>query len=213
MTKVDYTGKRFGMLTVLEKTDQKKNGSYLYRCRCDCGNEKLITARDLHRVKSCGCQKGNSKSLVGKKFGKLTVIADTGKKQGTAKIWLCECDCGNKVEIRTDSLTGGKTISCGCSKKSSEKIKQLEKGRKLKDHTSKVFFQGTISKNNLTGANGVCRYNGKYIAYIGYKNKVYQLMVTDDFDQAKGIRREAEANLYRFEEWYRWYKGKDKESK
>ena len=53
--KIDLTGKRYGKLNVLEKTEEKKNGSYLYKCKCDCGNIKYITARDLSsgRVKAC----------------------------------------------------------------------------------------------------------------------------------------------------------------
>lgn len=206
----DLTGKRFGKLSVLYKTDRKKNGSFLWTCRCDCGNEKEVTARDLNsaRVKSCGCSKGNSRSLVGKRFGMLVVIADSGEKQGTSKMWLCKCDCGSVKKIRTDSLTSGKVISCGCQKKTQKKIDELIAGRKLSDHTSDVFFKNTLSKNNRTGVNGVCQYRGEYIAYIGYKNKIYRLTVTKDFDDAVRIRKEAEANLDDFENWYRNFKSK-----
>ena len=206
----DLTGKRFGKLSVLHKTDRKKNGSILWACRCDCGNEKEVTSRDLNsgRVKSCGCLKGGSKSLVGKRFGMLKVISDSGEKQGTSKLWVCKCDCGNVKKIRTDSLTSGKVISCGCQKKTQKKIDELIAGRKLSDHTSDVFFKNTLSKNNRTGVNGVCQYRGEYIAYIGYKNKTYRLTVTKVFGYAVRIRKEAEANLDDFENWYRNFKSK-----
>ena len=51
-------GKKFGRLTVLEKTKEKnKYGSYFYKCRCDCGNIHLVISRDLkdNSTKSCGC--------------------------------------------------------------------------------------------------------------------------------------------------------------
>lgn len=206
----DLTGKRFGKLTVISKTDRKKNGSILWECRCDCGNEKEVTSRDLNsgRVKSCGCSRGSSKSLVGKRFGMLTVISDSGEKQGTAKLWVCKCDCGKIKNVRTDALTSGKVISCGCQKRMQEKINELKAGRNLSDHTSEVFFRNTLSKNNRTGVNGVCLYKGEYIAYIGYKNRVYHLMVTKDFDAAVKIRKEAELNLDDFENWYRSLKSK-----
>ena len=205
----DLTGKKFGKLTVLSKTDDKKNGSYLYKCKCDCGNIKMVTARDLNsnRVRSCGCSKGFHRNLVGQRFGKPTVIEDSGEKQKNIRMWTCQCDCGNIVKIRTDALTSGKVTSCGCSKKTEEKINQLLSGRKIVDHTSEVFFKGTISKNNHTGVNGVCLSKGRYIAYIGYKGKVYRLLTTDDFEKAVQARKEAEQHIFKdFEEWYKEWK-------
>lgn len=52
---IDLTGQKFGRLTVLKRTDKKKFGTYLYLCKCDCGNESLVNRRDLKRTKSCGC--------------------------------------------------------------------------------------------------------------------------------------------------------------
>jgi hypothetical protein len=38
--------------------------------------------------------------ITNKKFGKLTVIKDSGKRDNYGNIfWLCLCDCGNEVEI------------------------------------------------------------------------------------------------------------------
>jgi hypothetical protein len=53
-------GKRFTRLTVIEKTSQRlKNGSVLWKCRCECGNEILVSTSHLNGgwVKSCGCLK------------------------------------------------------------------------------------------------------------------------------------------------------------
>lgn len=59
----DITGQRFGMLTVIGKTDQKySNGSVLWECICDCGNITVANYTNLKdgQVQSCGC-KHNSK--------------------------------------------------------------------------------------------------------------------------------------------------------
>ena len=32
-------------------------------------------------------------------------------------MWMCTCDCGNKVVVRGKCLTGGATQSCGCMAK------------------------------------------------------------------------------------------------
>ena len=52
--------------------------------------------------------------LVGKRFGWLTVIEDTGKRKNGFVVWICQCDCGGLKEVRTTSLRAGATKSCGC---------------------------------------------------------------------------------------------------
>jgi hypothetical protein len=47
------------------------------------------------------------------KFGRLTIIRETGKKNGH-KYCICRCDCGTEKEIRVSSLLNGDTTSCGC---------------------------------------------------------------------------------------------------
>lgn len=57
----DLTGKRFGRLTVLERTDNhiKKNGDKetAFLCCCDCGNVRKVLAYNLKsgHTLSCGC--------------------------------------------------------------------------------------------------------------------------------------------------------------
>jgi hypothetical protein len=56
--------------------------------------------------------------LVGRKFGKLTVIAyDETKSTSRRKYWLCDCECGGKTSVRDDILKNGKTVSCNCARK------------------------------------------------------------------------------------------------
>ena len=60
-----------------------------------------------------------NEELIGKKFGKLTVIEYekpiTVGKHGTYK---CICDCGNATHSRKDALLRGKSTSCGhCDQK------------------------------------------------------------------------------------------------
>jgi hypothetical protein len=55
-------------------------------------------------------------NLVGKKFGRLTVLEDSGNRKGRKVLWRCKCDCGNITLVKSDQLTGGRTQSCGCLK-------------------------------------------------------------------------------------------------
>lgn len=52
--------------------------------------------------------------LVGKKFGRLTVIRKVGKTKGRKVQWECVCECGETKVVTTDKLNSGHTQSCGC---------------------------------------------------------------------------------------------------
>jgi len=55
---IDITGQRFGKLTVLHPTDKRTGqGSVVWHCRCDCGNEVYASYNTLRYTRkfSCGC--------------------------------------------------------------------------------------------------------------------------------------------------------------
>ena len=56
--------------------------------------------------------------MINKKFGKLTVKERSNRKSNDGALyWICECDCGNIVEVRGQNLKrkdGNQTVSCGC---------------------------------------------------------------------------------------------------
>lgn len=61
-------------------------------------------------------------NLCGKRFGKLQVISDTGKRRYKKAVWLCKCDCGEMREVVGSYLTTGKVYECvSCAKKSHQK--------------------------------------------------------------------------------------------
>lgn len=141
MKKIDLSGQIFGRLTVLEQAENiiTPNGRshVAWRCLCECGNIVNVRSeylRNGHTV-SCGCRaketlkaagKKRISNLVGKQFGRLTVIKDSGKRETSGGVlWECQCSCGNIVYVSTSNLTrpNGSTISCGCVKsKGEEKI-------------------------------------------------------------------------------------------
>lgn len=59
----------------------------------------------------------NKINMIGKKFGKLTVIEEQEERNKRKEIiYKCECECGNIVYVRGISLRNGSTKSCGCLK-------------------------------------------------------------------------------------------------
>ena len=132
---IDLTNQRFGRLIVLERVANNKN-RVMWKCQCDCGN--IINVRGdylrIGQTQSCGCKKleaaakvgkNTIKDYVGKRFGHLTVVEDSGKRETNGSVsWKCQCDCGNVVYVATGNLP--RRMSCGCIKsKGEEKIISL----------------------------------------------------------------------------------------
>lgn len=139
MEKLDLTGKVYGELTVIGPAPNRKVGGatrVFWKCKCSCGREKEVSASALRSggTKSCGeCVRHkrrklrkDAEDLAGRKFGFLTVIerAEPVFRKNGDKItsrWRCKCDCGNEVVVEKSELTQGKTISCGCYRRSLQK--------------------------------------------------------------------------------------------
>ena len=56
-----------------------------------------------------------SADLIGKRFGKLTVVEKLGTNRHRAMMWRCVCDCRGQTKAQTGDLSRGKVRSCGCS--------------------------------------------------------------------------------------------------
>lgn len=54
------------------------------------------------------------KNIIGKKFGRLTVIEPIGHTNNRTIVYKCMCDCGNVHCASTNSLTQSVIKSCGC---------------------------------------------------------------------------------------------------
>ena len=53
----DMLGMRFGRLIVVARSGLDKHGKVQWRCKCDCGDEPVVSGASLRRemTKSCGC--------------------------------------------------------------------------------------------------------------------------------------------------------------
>ena len=60
-------------------------------------------------------RRGHNKiDLTNRRFGKLKVLFDTGRRKTRRPIWKCLCDCGKEAEVLAKYLINGDTKSCGC---------------------------------------------------------------------------------------------------
>lgn len=53
--------------------------------------------------------------LIGKRYGKLTVVSRSENNHKGNTMWLCKCDCGKEKIALGYDLTHGRTVSCGCN--------------------------------------------------------------------------------------------------
>jgi len=73
----DLTGQVFSRLTVLERTEERIGELVMWRCRCECGNEKNAASSFLisGSVRSCDClakEVCKSQGVEGTKIHNLT---------------------------------------------------------------------------------------------------------------------------------------------
>jgi len=140
----DLTGKTFGRLTALMYRDG------YWMCKCECGAEATVKAKNLNagNTKSCGCLNAESLSKraksfpCGTKFGNLTVMRPSQNK-GRRSQSICLCDCGNEVSVNNYYLQTADKPSCGCVRSNA---KRLEAGI--------VFGRLTVLESRGSDADG-----------------------------------------------------------
>ena len=117
--KLNYlVGQKFGKLVVESRTDERVNGSVVWKCKCDCGGHKNVPTHLLqsNHTQSCGCliREVQGNDLTNQRFGKLVALYPCDYKKRNSIVWHCHCDCGNEYDVESYSLRAGLTQSCGC---------------------------------------------------------------------------------------------------
>jgi hypothetical protein len=81
---------------------------------------------------------------IGRKYGHLTVVEDTGRRYHGSIIFKCVCDCGNFKDVSSNKLHSGHVISCGCV---NHRIRDLT-GRRF-GRLTVVSFKGRLNHKTL----------------------------------------------------------------
>lgn len=118
MSMKDLTGQKFTHWTVLSHAGSDKHGFAVWLCHCDCGTEKTVLGISLRKGTSVSCGCLRKLNLVGRKFGRLTVIEEAGRSKHGNVTWRCVCACdGKEIIISGGNLNNSHTESCGCLQK------------------------------------------------------------------------------------------------
>lgn len=141
---------------------------------CICGKLFLQWRSQLSNPETPYCSKqcwysSEAKSLVGKRFGKLTVLERS--REYSTTFYICICDCGKEIKVRHTNLYEGTTSSCGClvrEKRGSER-KPLEEvitnniWNSYKKNAKDRNYEWQLSSEDFYKLiNGPCHYCGKY---------------------------------------------------
>lgn len=176
----NLSGKTFGKLTVLYRSDNhvdsKGHKRAMWKCRCDCGNETIVSTTNLKsgNIKSCGkCNGktrnekgqyekwGNIKDITGMKYGKLTVIG-LDKIVNKKSYWLVKCECGTVKSVRGDTLKS--ITSCGCEKKKQDIINlKIKSNHKMTYHPAFRIWQAMIARCENPNQKFYSNYGGRGI--------------------------------------------------
>lgn len=145
--------------------------------------------------------------LLGKKFGRLTVVENAQRKGYVT----CLCECGARLEVRATSLTKTKqpTRSCGCLHR--ERVREIGAGNiaenskaridtDVKYHTNfGVIEREEPHKNNHSGVKGVWfdKRREMWEAYINVHGRRIHLGRFGNRDDAVKARAFAEEEYFK----------------
>jgi len=65
---------------------------------------------------------------TGEVFGRLIVVSRAPKDKAGRHRWLCRCQCGTLLTVRTGNLRRGTTKSCGCLRKEAARLRFTKHG-------------------------------------------------------------------------------------
>lgn len=127
----------------------------------------------------------NTIDLMGKKFGRLTVIEYIGIKKWEQAFWRCLCICGKTIETSGSTLRRGQVKSCGCLQKEWGRIAgkyyhSIKHGDSKKGKISKLYYVWLSMKQRCLnirdssykyyGAKGISLYKKWKNDYFNFKS-------------------------------------------
>lgn len=218
----DLTGQKFGKLTVLYRSEDKVTPKCkkrtMWRCKCDCGNEKDISSSSLKRgTRSCGClskessylRRGSNNYDMSNEYGIGFTSNNNSKfyfdKEDFDKIKIYTWHESADGYIKTNDVRNPKdkkTISL-------HRLIMDAKKDDIVDHINhnvndnrksnlrictkqQNIFNSSIYKNNTSGVKGVRKRGEYWFSSIIINGEIIGLGYHKDFNKAVEARKKAE---------------------
>lgn len=214
---IDLTNKPFGKLTVLYKVDRSGKNSY-WHCKCECGNEKDISAVALRRgQKSCGCTAFDfaKEKVIGNEYtidenNVVHVILRTGDEM------ICDLEDWEVLKGYTWTKDKWGYASAFINRKRRKfhievmgkkdgYVIDHEDRNKLNNQRNNLRFltksgnavNSKLSKNNTSGIKGVQKTrSGRWVARLMINGKNLCLGTYDTIEEAAEARRKGEEKYF-----------------
>lgn len=216
--RLELEGLKFERLFVKSRLENSPTGQTRWLCICDCGKETIVVGSALKsgHTKSCGCWNRDRIGEMNKTHGG-TVGRKSNRTHNSWRGMKERCDNANNSHYR---LYGGKGVTYTPEWGSFENFLQdmgerpegtsLERkdvnGNYCKENCvwetiGNQNFNISLKRNNTTGRSGVSRrvQKGgviKWVATIGFNNKLIYLGIFETYEQAVAVRNEAELKYY-----------------
>jgi hypothetical protein len=196
---IDRTAQVFGKLTVIEQAGRNKLKKVLWRCKCECGNEAVVTSGSLvtGNTTSCGCIVSNFKH--------------GGSGKGSYNTWRAMMRrCYNQKD-KDYPRWGGRGVTVYApwhdyasfakdvgEPTGAETFDRIDTAGNYEPRNVRWATPTTqarnirVPKTNKTGITGVLFHGGYYYAAITVKKKKYYSSVCKSIKEAALARKQLE---------------------
>lgn len=146
---------RYGRLLVISHEGKDHRNKHLWKCLCDCGNEKIVVSCNLSsgKSKSCGCLKNEFLRLLGNQYGlyidredAILKVQYSHLKRRSKKF---SKDCISFHEFKTIVLSDCAYCGARPYKKLTDRSCETKSKKLISDTT--VFANGIDRINNKLG--------------------------------------------------------------
>lgn len=93
---------------------------------------------------------------TGIKVGKLTPLHLIERRSGGNCYWLCQCDCGNTIEVSASNLRSQHVTSCGCWKDNNITNRRFDNLIALEPTELRTEHDGSIIWKCLCDCGNIC---------------------------------------------------------
>lgn len=127
-------------------------------------------------------------NLIGKRFGRLTVLRKGTSNEFFHVRWVCVCDCGKISTVLGVSLRSGDTKSCGCY------LKESVSERRFIDLTGMTFGKWTVISCEGTNVGGTgTKWNCRCVC--GVVRSIFYTSLVNGRSSSCGCQRNGESKI------------------
>ncbi len=207
VVKKNRVGQKFGSLTVIQAAGSNKVGRALWLCRCICGEERIVSGKDLgKKVTRCLKKCVLTEDLTGQRLGNLLILTQEGSDRHRFRQFRCRCitplmaitnDREENLPIDPSGYCGNEILINAVGLKQQLKHPERRKILKRCERCSRILAGKLRRENNpmedLTGQTfgRLTAIRQSFRGKGNYKRPMYECKCSCDSGSISYVRREA----------------------